>query len=58
MLFSHEYTNIRLQILLVVVISTAWAETTNVERPVRAPQRQVKYDDVDGELTKFSSCPS
>ncbi|XP_011147713.1 putative mediator of RNA polymerase II transcription subunit 26 [Harpegnathos saltator] len=38
----------RLPILLVAVMSAAWAETRNAERPVRAPQGQVKYGDIDG----------
>lgn len=39
---------VRLQILLIAVISTAWGQAKNAERPVRAPQGQVKYD-IDGE---------
>lgn len=35
--------------ILIAVISAAWAQTKNVERPVRAPQGQIKYDDADGE---------
>lgn len=39
-----------LQILLIAVVSTAWAQTKDVERPVRAPQgQQIKYADIDGE---------
>ncbi|XP_026825400.1 adenylate cyclase, terminal-differentiation specific, partial [Ooceraea biroi] len=33
-----------LQILFAAVVSTAWAETKNIERPVRAPQGQIRYD--------------
>lgn len=39
---------IRLQILLIAVISAAWAETKNIERSARAPERQIKYN-VDSE---------
>ncbi|CAL1677093.1 unnamed protein product [Lasius platythorax] len=38
----------RLPIFLIAIISTAWAQTKNIERTVRAPQGQVKYDEIDG----------
>ncbi|XP_012215958.1 nuclear transcription factor Y subunit beta-like [Linepithema humile] len=38
----------RLLILLIAVISAAWAQTKNVERPVRAPQGQIKHENADG----------
>ncbi|KAL6439631.1 hypothetical protein ACFW04_004018 [Cataglyphis niger] len=39
----------KLSILLIAVISTAWAQTRNLERPFRVPEgRQVKYDEIDG----------
>ncbi|XP_020287066.1 GATA zinc finger domain-containing protein 10-like [Pseudomyrmex gracilis] len=39
----------KLAILFIAVASTAWAQTQkNVERPIRAPQRQIKYSELDG----------
>ncbi|XP_011251608.1 adenylate cyclase, terminal-differentiation specific [Camponotus floridanus] len=38
----------KLSIFLITVISTAWAQTKNVERSVRNPQGQIKYDEIDG----------